>query len=88
MPAQPLAGATFGLYANQNASGAPMATCESQANGTCTFDKIPPGNYSVKEISAPVGYSPDPSVRTLTVVAMTTTERWRSAWIPRYGYVR
>jgi uncharacterized repeat protein (TIGR01451 family) len=66
-PPNALAGATFGLYANSTAIGTPFASCTSAADGTCTFDSVPPGDYSVKETEAPAGYSPDPSVRTLTV---------------------
>ena len=67
VPANALGGATFGLYANATASGAPMATCLSSAAGTCTFNSVAPGSYSVKETAAPAGYQPDPSVRTVTV---------------------
>ncbi|HZN13043.1 MAG TPA: SpaA isopeptide-forming pilin-related protein [Acidimicrobiales bacterium] len=89
VPAHPLAGATFGLYANPTATGSAMATCLSAADGTCRFDSVAPGNYSVKEISAPAGYTADPSVRTLTVTTGAQTELTAPFVDPRdTGYLR
>jgi hypothetical protein len=71
-PLQALSGAVFGLYNNATASGAPVLTCTSLADGTCSFDKVTPGDYWIKEISAPDGYSPDPSIRPATVHFLET----------------
>ncbi|MBA3653998.1 MAG: hypothetical protein H0W70_07365, partial [Actinobacteria bacterium] len=88
-PAHALAGATFGLYGNANASGAPIATCVSVAAGTCSFDQVTPGDYAVKEISAPAGYSADPAIRTVTVGFGQTVDVATPFVDPRdTGYVR
>lgn len=64
---QPLAGATFALYRSDDASGQPIQQCTTDASGTCTFTEVAPGTYSVKEIAAPAGYTPDPTVAVVTV---------------------
>jgi len=67
VPPHALAGATFGLYDNDTASGTPLQTKVTGANGTATFGGLDPGDYWVKEISAPSGYSPDPDIVKVTV---------------------
>ncbi len=62
-----LAGATFGLYPSPDASGQPIAQCTTDATGSCTFTEVAPGTYSVKEIAAPAGHTPDPTVAVVTV---------------------
>lgn len=69
----PLAGAVFGLFSNAAATGTPIATCTSDAGGTCTISQVTPGSYWVKEIAAPAGYSPDPDIVPVTVAFRTTT---------------
>ena len=63
----PLGGATFGLYPSPDASGQPIAQCTTDATGSCTFTEVAPGTYSVKEIAAPAGHTPDPTVAAVTV---------------------
>src|SRR5204863_196708 len=67
VPPKALAGAVFGLYSSTDGTGTAVTTCTSAADGTCTFDKVVPGDYSIKEISAPAGYSADTSVKQVTV---------------------
>jgi uncharacterized membrane protein len=66
-PPNPLAGAVFGLWSGSSAVGNPGTTCTSIADGTCDFSVVSPGDYTIKEISAPAGYSPDPDARQVTV---------------------
>jgi uncharacterized repeat protein (TIGR01451 family) len=60
---QPLAGARFGIYSGTKL----VAECTTDAAGLCSIPSIAPGTYTVKEIAAPAGYTPDPEVRTITV---------------------
>lgn len=69
----PLAGAVFGLFSSAAATGTPIATCTSNASGTCTISQVTPGSYWVKEIAAPAGYSPDPDIVAVTVAFRTKT---------------
>ncbi len=64
---QPLAGATFGLYAGTNTTVSPVLTCLTDATGICSFPVVAPGAYTVKEISAPAGYTPSPTPIPVTV---------------------
>ncbi|HEX7166912.1 MAG TPA: SpaA isopeptide-forming pilin-related protein, partial [Acidimicrobiales bacterium] len=64
---QPLAGAVFGLFNTAAATGTPVDTCTSAADGTCSFDEVTPGTYWVREISAPTGFNPDPDIVEVTV---------------------
>lgn len=59
---QPLAGGTFQLRAAGDVAGLPGAladTCVTAADGigTCVFEKLEPGDYSVSQTIAPPGYS-------------------------------
>ncbi len=62
----PLAGVNFGLYsssADAQAHTNAVDTCVSIADGSCTFNKVPPGNYYVSETPpAPSGYGIDSTV--------------------------
>ena len=58
----PLAGATFGLFSNPGATGTPMKTATSGADGKATFNDVVPGTYYVKELSAPANHTPDNDV--------------------------
>lgn len=62
----PLAGATFGLYANATTTTT-LATCLTGADGVCSFPTVAPGTYAIREISAPPGYTPSPTPITVTV---------------------
>ena len=63
----PLAGATFGLYTNAQATGATVATCVTNAQGVCTMSQVAPGSYWIKEISSPSTHNPDPDIVPVTV---------------------
>ena len=69
----PLAGATFGLYSNSAATGTPIATCLTNAQGVCTFPQVTPGNYYIREISAPSTHNPDPDIVPVTVTFRSQT---------------
>ncbi|MGF9913639.1 SpaA isopeptide-forming pilin-related protein [Paenibacillus ehimensis] len=51
-----LGGATFELYEKKGASLTLVSTKTTDANGTVSFDKLPVGDYVVKETAAPTGY--------------------------------
>ncbi|MFN8103430.1 MAG: SpaA isopeptide-forming pilin-related protein [Acidimicrobiia bacterium] len=69
-----LPGAIFGLYTNSGATGSPTATCTTAAvTGICSFTSLVPGNFWVKEVSAPPGYVPSSTIIPVTVVADQTT---------------
>ncbi|MBW3589610.1 MAG: hypothetical protein KY429_09345 [Actinobacteria bacterium] len=72
----PLNGAAFELYNDLNNDNALDAgdtlaqTCttgEEGAAGECTFEEVAPGEYVVKEESAPLGYVLDPTVSAITL---------------------
>jgi hypothetical protein len=73
-PANNLPGAVFGLWAGSSVVGNPGQNCTSQADGTCTFSNVDAGTYTIHEVSAPAGYSPDPSTVTVTVAAGDTKD--------------
>ena len=51
---EPLPGALFGLYNSENKL---LMEEESAADGSVVFSKIPFGSYTIREISAPYGYT-------------------------------
>jgi uncharacterized repeat protein (TIGR01451 family) len=66
---QPMAGVTFGLYQNVDGTkGAPVQllgqdlTCTTNAQGICSFPRVPPGSYLIDEIDTPAGYTKDPDL--------------------------
>jgi hypothetical protein len=66
----PLADATFGLFATEADADAlvnPLQTCVTDDEGTCTFTDVAPGDYFVAEIDAPDGYDLDPTVAAVSV---------------------
>jgi len=67
VPPNPLAGAQFGLWTGNTVAGNPVATCTSVADGSCNFSVVNPGAYTIHEISAPAGYSPDTNDRQITL---------------------
>lgn len=50
---QPLAGAVFGLF---GAGDSPLMTAASDEDGIVQFNRIPNGQYTIREIQAPEGY--------------------------------
>jgi hypothetical protein len=52
----PLADGVFAMFAGASALGTPLATCTTGADGTCGFEKVPLGDYTMQQVSAPVGY--------------------------------
>ena len=62
-----LAGATFELT---NASSTVVATQTTGADGTARFDNLPAGDYTVREVGAPMGYLVSvPDSQSVTVTA-------------------
>lgn len=57
----PLAGAKFGIYKNEDCSGNPFKTIISGSDGTASYGNLDIGSYCLKEISAPKGYIIDSS---------------------------
>lgn len=62
-----LQGAEFGLYTGSTASGDPIQTVTTDANGEATFDRLAYGTYTVKELSAPEDYIQDQKTYTFTI---------------------
>ncbi|WP_127460517.1 collagen binding domain-containing protein [Paenibacillus elgii] len=66
-----LSGATFELYEKKDASLNLIGTKTTDARGTVVFDKLPAGDYVVKETAAPTGYVLDSKEHPVSIV---TTE--------------
>lgn len=65
-----LSGATFEVI---NASGATVATAKTGADGTVSFEDLKAGTYTIRETSAPTGYTLSvPNTQSLTVIAGQT----------------
>ena len=65
-----LAGATFEVV---NASGTVVATAKTGADGTAVFESLQAGTYTIRETSAPTGYTLSvPNTQSLTVAAGQT----------------
>lgn len=65
-----LPGATFEVI---NASGATVATAKTGADGTVSFEDLQAGTYTIRETSAPTGYTLSvPNTQSLTVAAGQT----------------
>ncbi|GMX61735.1 hypothetical protein Elgi_15390 [Paenibacillus elgii] len=63
-----LSGATFELYEKKDASLKLVGTKTTDASGTVVFDKLPAGNYVVKETAAPSGYVLDSKEHPVSIV--------------------
>lgn len=63
-----LAGATYNVYQGNSATGTPVATFTTDANGHAELPKpLANGVYSVKEVKAPKGYKLDEKVYTFSI---------------------
>jgi uncharacterized surface anchored protein len=51
--ATPLPGGVFALHKGTAVLDTPLATCTTGDDGTCAFDKVPLGNYTMEQVSAP-----------------------------------
>ncbi|MBK5307705.1 MAG: hypothetical protein JJD92_13550 [Frankiaceae bacterium] len=58
--ATPPAGLSGATFAVQGPNGTAPLSCLTAADGigTCRFDKLPPGSYTIREVSAPPGFAP------------------------------
>jgi uncharacterized repeat protein (TIGR01451 family) len=90
VPPQALMGASFGLWGTSDTSVAPLQTSSSAADGKVTFENVEPGDYWVKEISAPSGYDADPDAVGPIVVGFRETVDVSQAFVdPRHtGTIR
>ena len=58
--AQP--GAVFTLYFGTGTGGSVAGTCETNAQGQCSFIDLTPGTYTLDETTVPAGFNKDPSL--------------------------
>ena len=54
-----LQGAKYNVYAGSSATGTPVATLVTDADGKASVDNLLPGQYTVKEAEAPKGFAID-----------------------------
>ncbi len=66
-----IAGATFGIFSDQNCSNQ-IGTLTTNENGDTNEVEVTAGTVYIKELSAPKGYKPDTTVRSLKVEAGKT----------------
>lgn len=63
-----LAGAVYNVYSGSTATGTPVSKFTTDANGHATLTpKLPNGDYTVKEVTAPKGYLLDESEHRLSI---------------------
>ena len=62
----PLEGCVFGIYSSLNPSIL-LGTAQSQTDGSVTFNNVPPGEFIIRELSAPSGYNVSSSELTVVV---------------------
>ena len=69
-----LAGATYGVYTTSDATGTPIATFTTDANGHAELAKpLGNGTYTVKELKAPKGYQLDKKIYTFHINGCDTS---------------
>ncbi len=69
-----LAGATYGVYTTSDATGTPIATFTTDANGHAELAKpLGNGTYTVKELKAPKGYKLDEKIYTFHINGCDTS---------------
>ncbi|MCW2572919.1 MAG: LPXTG-motif cell wall anchor domain protein [Frankiales bacterium] len=61
--ALPLAGGVFAMFKGTSVLDTPLATCTTDDTGTCGFDKVPLGDYTMQQVSAPDGYLASDAVK-------------------------
>jgi hypothetical protein len=54
--ALPLADGVFAMFKGTSVLDTPLATCTTDETGACSFDKVPLGDYTMQQVSAPDGY--------------------------------
>ena len=70
-------GATYGLY---NTSGQLIQTVETASTGLATIPYVEEGNYVVKEVSAPTGYTLDTNSYNVTIDVSETISDFRASY--------
>lgn len=76
-PSLRLSGAVFALYAKGDMENV-LAEYTTNADGTFQLESLEPGQYILKEISAPMGYVLDDALHEFTVEADTNLALWLS----------
>ncbi len=84
-PAQPLEGATFGLFTDASCNEAytqkdEAVTAISDSDGLIHFSGLAEGTYYMKETQAPAGYQLNQAVYTVTIEAVYDTDGKISSW--------
>lgn len=62
-----LAGAVYGVWKNSSCSGAPFKRMTTDENGNAKVDKLPFGNYWVKEITPSKGFKLDTKIYPISI---------------------
>lgn len=62
-----LAGAVYGIWKNSSCSGAPFKRMTTDENGHAKVDKLPFGNYWVKEITPSKGFKVDTKIYPISI---------------------
>lgn len=62
-----LAGAVYGVWKNSSCSGAPFKRMTTDTNGHAKVDKLPFGNYWVKEITPSKGFELDTKIYPISI---------------------
>lgn len=62
-----LAGAVYGIWKNSSCSGAPFKRMTTDENGHAKVDKLPFGNYWVKEITPSKGFELDTKIYPISI---------------------
>jgi hypothetical protein len=66
-PGDPLPGGMFAMFKGEEMLAEPIATCTTDEQGACGFDKVPLGEYTMQQVSAPEGFLvSDPAQFSLT----------------------
>jgi hypothetical protein len=52
----PLAGGVFAMFEGASTLGTPLANCTTDDDGACGFAKVPLGDYTMQQVSAPEGF--------------------------------
>ncbi len=68
-----LEGAVYHVYAGTSATGTPVATLTTNVAGFASVSDLPYGTYTVKEVTAPKGYTVDTKSYTVTTGASPAT---------------
>jgi hypothetical protein len=54
--AAPIQGGVFALHKGKSLLDTPLVTCTTDAKGACSLDKVPLGDYTMEQVTAPEGF--------------------------------